>query len=148
MIPPDISTSKYRMKFKLWPLIALNRGDNGWCHHLSHVANVQFTNQKPFPENILTKSTTYQLISYHVSKFKKWKWVIFSMWNLKSMLWVLSNAVCTYAITSRFQILGCQNASKEILLTLLKFYGQILSHSGDIKKFPLGCWYKFTSMKF
>ena len=29
-----------------------------------------------------------------------------------------------------------------------QFHGQIPSHSGNIKKFPLGWWCKFTSMKF
>lgn len=53
--------------------------------------------------------------------------------------------LCNYFPISNFGVPKCP---KEILFTLLKFHGQIPSHSGDLKKFPLGWWCKFTSTKF
>ena len=46
-----------------------------------------------------------------------------------------------------FKLWGAKMPRRKFCL-YCQFHGQIPSHSGDIKKFPLGWWCKFTSMKF
>ena len=69
-------------------------------------------------------------------KFKKWKHLIFSMGSLVSELSVgLGN--CRLRLLKHFSLptWGCQNISKEILLTFLKICEKTPSSSGDIKNF-------------
>ena len=52
---------------------------------------------------------------------------------------------CNLHLCKYLLMLGCQNVSKEILITLLKFQWQVPSHSRDIKIFHSGRGCKFPS---
>ena len=66
---------------------------------------------------------------YLVTELKKWKFFIFSMWNLVIKLRVLSR-YCSMRMSRyfRFHIWGCQNVSEKILLRLPKFHEYVLNH--------------------
>ena len=66
---------------------------------------------------------------YLVTELKKWKFFIFSMWNLVIKLRVLSR-YCSMRMSRYFRvhIWGCQNVSEKILLRLPKFHENVLNH--------------------